>query len=76
METVKLIGGTRDGDLVKVNIWQRVYISTIMLSLQQSRELDIDGVHSWRWPEEFWKRERAGDDFIFDKRVDYKYVGV
>jgi len=74
METVKLVGGTRDGDLVTADGWQRVYVSTIRLSFQQSLELVIDDVQCWRWPDEFYKRERAGEDFIFERRVDYKPV--
>jgi hypothetical protein len=69
---VKLIGGRRNGDSVEVNGWQRVYVSTIRLSMEEADALMIDDVQGYRWPQEFYVRERAKDNFVFEKRVDYK----
>lgn len=70
---VKLIGGSRDGESIKVKTWQVVLYMPIRLSIEEMRQLRIDDRMRWKTPEEVYLRGDTGD-FTFNKTIHYKPV--
>lgn len=68
---IKLIGGSRDGESIKVKPWQVVLYMPIRLSLEEMRQLKIDDKVRWKIPEEVYIRGDDGD-FTFNKTIHYK----
>lgn len=66
-----LHGGPHDGLEVELH-WrgQPVFVLPHRLTMEQARQLQIDDVMAWKWPEDYYKKNSTGQ-FEFDRTVHY-----
>lgn len=70
VETVKLVGGTRDGETWDVFGFQKSLFLMKKISLEEDQALVVDGVIKRKSPEEVYVRQKDGT-FLFDHEVHY-----
>ena len=70
-KTVKLIGGSRDGEEYKVWNGQPVIYVTKRITLKEFNELKTDGGVTWKSPEDVYLLKSNGN-YHFDRTVNYK----
>lgn len=70
-QTVILIGGTNNGRKVSVFKFWHVYYTPKVISLEESKSLEIDGEVAYRHPEEVYYRT-SPTEFTFNREVNYK----
>lgn len=71
VECVRLVGGTRDGEMWDVYSYQpHVYLRKRQ-SLEDDIALEIDAAISWKTPEEVYERQPDGS-FHYQRTVHYK----
>jgi len=71
MKTVKLIGGSRDGESIEIYPRQPLVYLRKRITMAEDAELKISETTSWKPPEEVYTRNDDGE-FVYDRTVDYK----
>ena len=71
----KFIGGTHNGkhlpEAYKVaGRWPGIFYLPTILSIEEEKSLDIDGIQKWRNPDDVY--DLLGANYVFRERIDYK----
>jgi len=67
----RLVGGTRDGELVQVYPYQQIIYKKKLITIEEAEALRIDGEIMWEGPDEVY--EKGGDgQFHYKRTVNYK----
>lgn len=71
----KFICGTHNGEYLTEDHkvggrWPSVFYLSTKITIEEERELDIDGVRKWRRPDDAY--DFHGANYVFRGRVDYK----
>ena len=68
-----LHGGTNDGERVYSHNFAPVHYAPKRLSIEEAKALNIDGVISWKCPDEVYVKDDSGE-FHYSHTVEYKPV--
>ena len=71
MKLVTLVGGTNDGQQVRVYSFQPSVYRMKRISVEEHAALAIDERMSWKPPEEVYEKNKDGD-FVYSHTVHYK----
>jgi len=75
MTLPRTIGGSRANEEIGIEHkvggrWPSVIYKPAQITIEESKSLDIDGVTTWRHPDDVYCFD--GSNYVFDRRVDYK----
>lgn len=70
LHTIRLVGGTRDGETREIASWLDTLHVKRLLTREEHAALDIDGVTCWEGPDDVYVRQPDGT-FLFSYIVHY-----
>lgn len=69
-KTVRLSGGSRDGETTEAYAWQRIHYASSRITPEERAALAISDTVGWKPPEDVYVRD-GGGGFTYSRTVHY-----